>query len=85
MPARRRSERVWNLRDSFGREPEQPIRACMYGHRTFGVVAEREARDSQEGCLFLDTTGIREHGRSVSLEREEIEIAKRAAQDDSGW
>ena len=46
-------------RDSFRIVPHQPVGALEDGDRTFGIVSQRQAGNTQNGGFLLNSSGIR--------------------------
>src|SRR6059058_434590 len=65
-------------------QAEQGVRSPRQCHGPLGRVAQREARDAEEGCLLLHAAGIRHDARGVRLEREKVDVADGTREQHSG-
>src|SRR6266540_7241709 len=54
---------------------DDDVRALLYGDRTLGVLAHRQARHAERGRLFLDAARVGDDGARVSEQTEHFEIA----------
>ncbi len=52
----------------------QSVRTHRDRNRTFGVAAQCETGHLQVGRFFLDPSGIGDHSRRASLQREEFDV-----------
>src|SRR5262245_66502521 len=62
----------------------QTIGALLYGDRTFGVLAQRQAWDAERRRLLLQAAGIGEHQPRVAPQPQEIQVAERGDYADAG-
>src|SRR5215510_12267044 len=63
----------------------QTIGALLYGDRTFGVIAQRQARDAERRRLLLQAAGIGQRQTRVTPQLQKIQVTERGDYADADW
>src|SRR6478672_10641993 len=83
LPVFRLRQQRGQLAQPFRLEAEERVRAELDRDRTLGVVAQREAGDSERRRLLLDPPRVRYHCRGFRFEREKLPVRQRLCQEDA--